>query len=272
MDILAMLTGNRVHYGINMIGGVKRDLSKEQIEETLKAVDILEERTKYYIEVATQETTLIGRLAGVGRLSAERVVQFGATGPTARAAGIRKDVRKDDPYAAYAEVDFNVITDDHADVLGRTIVRVRELMESYGIIRQILGKLPEGPISVRAPRKIPEGEAISRYEAPRGEDIHYIKGNGSEKPERVKVRAPTLANWPAMSFMLDGGYLADVPIVIAAIDPCFSCTDRMIAVNDTGSGKSSLMKWEDLRRYSLDWYKKNRGIDMGKIKAFREGR
>ncbi len=267
MDILAMLTGNRVNYGINTIGGVRRDISKEQIEDTLKAVDILEERTKYYIEVATQETTLIGRLAGVGKLPKDLIAQFGTTGPTARAAGIKKDVRKDDPYAAYAELSFNVVTDDHADVLGRTIVRVMELMESYKIIRQVLKQLPDGPISVRAPRKIPEGEAISRYEAPRGEDFHYVKGNGSEKPERVKVRAPTLANLAAISYMLDGGYLADVPIVIAAIDPCFSCTDRMIAVNDLETGRNSLMDWEGLRNYSLEWYRKNRGLDMGKIKA-----
>ncbi len=268
MDILAMLTGNRVNYGINTIGGVRRDITKEQAEQTLKAVDILEERTKFYIQVAMDESTLLARLAGVGKLEKEDVIRFGATGPTGRAAGVAKDVRFDDPYAAYADVKFNVITDDHADVLGRTLVRVKELMESYSIIRQLFLKLPEGPISVRAPRKIPEGEAVSRYEAPRGEDFHYVKGNGTEKPERVKVRAPTLANLAAIAHMLEGGYLADVPIVIAAIDPCFSCTDRMISVHGVGRGES-LMNWEELRTYSIDWYRKNRGIDMNKIHALK---
>jgi NADH-quinone oxidoreductase subunit D len=176
-------------------------------------------------------------------------------------------VRRDDPYAAYADVSFNVITDDHADVLGRLIVRVKELMESYSIIRQLLEKMPEGPVSVRSPRRIPAGEAVSRYEAPRGEDFHYVKGNGTEKPERVKVRAPTLANLSAITQMIDGGYLADVPIVIAAIDPCFSCTDRMISVRGPEK-RESLMSWESLRNYSIEWYRKNRGLDMSKI-AFR---
>lgn len=269
MDILAILTGNRVNYGINTIGGVRRDISKEQIEETLKAIDILEERTKYYIQVAYGESTLIARLAGVGKLPTEDVMRFGAAGPTARAAMVNKDVRRDDPYAAYSEINFNVITDDHADVLGRTIVRVKELMESYSIIRQVLKKLPEGPISVKAPRKIPAGEAISRYEAPRGEDVHYVRGNGTDKPERVKLRAPTLANLSAIVYMIEGGYLADVPIVIAAIDPCFSCTDRMIEI-DNYNGKEPVHDWESLRNYSIAWHKKN-GIDMGKIKTFRDG-
>jgi len=159
---------------------------------------------------------------------------------------------------------FKVITDDHADVLGRTIVRVKELLEAYGIVRYLLKNLPEGAIAVKVPRKIPAGEAISRYEAPRGEDFHYVKGNGTDKPERVKVRAPTLANLAAISHMLEGGYLADVPIVIAAIDPCFSCTDRMISVKDLNNDRESIMDWQGLRDYSVNWYKE-RGIDMGKV-------
>ena len=264
MDVLALLTGNRVNYGVNTIGGVRRDITPEQVEETLKAIDILEEKTKYYIEVAYSEVTLIQRLAGVGKLSLEDALRFGATGPTARAAGVDKDIRRDDPYAAYDEMPFKVITDDHADVLGRTIVRVKELLEAYGIVRYLLKNLPEGAIAVKVPRKIPAGEAISRYEAPRGEDFHYVKGNGTDKPERVKVRAPTLANLAAISHMLEGGYLADVPIVIAAIDPCFSCTDRMISVKDLNNDRESIMDWQGLRDYSVNWYKE-RGIDMGKV-------
>ena len=268
MDILAMLTGNRVNYGINTFGGVRRDITSEQADEVRKAVDILEERTKYYIQVAYEETTLISRLSGVGKLSREDALRFGTTGPVARAAGIDKDVRRDDPYAAYAETKFDVITDDHADVLGRTIVRVKELMESYKIIRQLLDNMPNGPVSVKVPRKIPEGEAFSRYEAPRGEDVHYVRANGTEKPERVKVRAPTLANLAAMAHMLEGGYLADAPIVIAAIDPCFSCTDRMIRVRFLDSERDSTLDWTALREYSINWYRE-RGIDMSGIKAFR---
>ncbi|MFA5337573.1 MAG: nickel-dependent hydrogenase large subunit, partial [Candidatus Omnitrophota bacterium] len=104
MDVLAMLTGNRVNYGINSIGGVRRDIDEAQIAQVFKAIDILEERTKYYIEVATEETTIIKRLSGVGVLSREDALRLGAVGPTARASGIDYDIRRADPYAVYAEL------------------------------------------------------------------------------------------------------------------------------------------------------------------------
>jgi len=264
MILLAKLTGNRVNYGLNTLGGVRRDIAPDQYPEILKVVDSLEERTKYYIEIAQTEETLRQRLAGVGRLSKEDAVRLGAVGPTARASGVDRDTRRDDPYAAYGEISFKVVTDDHGDVFGRTLVRLGELMESYSIIRQLLRNMPEGPVLVKAPRRIPEGEAVSRYEAPRGEDVHYVRGNGTEKPERVKVRAPTLANTQAVAKMLEDGYLADLPIVIAAIDPCFSCTDRMIGIKDRSKGKRTTMSWEEVSRYGVDFYKK-KGIDPSRI-------
>jgi NADH-quinone oxidoreductase subunit D len=266
MDILTILTGNRVNYGINQLGGVRRDISAEQIKEVSTAIDKLEERTKYYVEVATQETTIINRLSHVGMLLKEDALKLGAVGPTARASALPHDVRKDDPYAAYGELDFNVITDDRCDVYGRTIVRLKELMESYKIIRQILSRIPSGPIAVRAPRRIPAGEAFSRYEAPRGECAHYVKANGTDKPERVKVRAPTLANVQAVKHMLKDRYLADLPIVVAAIDPCFSCTDRMITISDLDKGDNKTIDWESLHDYSVEWYRQ-KGIDFNKMKS-----
>jgi NADH-quinone oxidoreductase subunit D len=264
MDILALLTGNRVNYGMNCFGGVRRDITAAQIKEVAKAIDELEERTKYYIEVATQETTIIERLSGVGVLSREDALRLGAVGPTVRASGVSRDVRRDDPYAAYGEIKFDVITDDHCDVYGRTLVRLKELMQAFSIIRQVLKNIPDGPIAVRAPRKIPAGEAFGRYEAPRGEDVHYVKANGTEYPERVKVRAPTLANIRPVKHMLKDRYLADMPIVIAAIDPCFSCTDRLISVKYDNNKNKEIMEWQALRSYSIDWYSK-RGVDFAEL-------
>jgi len=264
MDVLAMLTGNRVNYGMNTIGGVRRDVTSEQIPQILSAIDILEERTKYYIQIATEEVTLRERLSGVGVLSHDDAVHLGAVGPTARASAVDRDIRRDDPYAAYGELSFKVITDNHNDVYGRTLVRVGELMESYKMVRQILKNLPEGPIAVKAPRKIPAGEALSRYEAPRGEDVHYVKANGTDKPERVKIRAPTLANVQVVAHMLKDRYLADMPIVIAAIDPCFSCTDRAISVREQGNSTAGTMSWPTLHSYSIDWYRKQ-GIDFAEL-------
>ncbi|MDD5409640.1 MAG: NADH dehydrogenase subunit, partial [Candidatus Omnitrophica bacterium] len=122
-------------------------------------------------------------------------------------------------------------------------------------------KIPDGPILAKAPRKIPAGEVVSRYEAPRGEDLHYVRSNGTEKPERVKVRAPTLANIQSVSRMLEDRYLADMPIVVAAIDPCFSCTDRLVALRDVESEKKNTLAWETVRLKGIEWHK-NRGVDF----------
>ncbi len=268
LDVLEMLTGNRINYGMNTIGGVRRDVTPEQAEEILKAIDALEERTKYYADAVLNEETVVKRLSGVGMLSAEDGLRLGATGPVLRAAGVKRDIRKDAPYGIYPELTFDVITSDQSDVYGRTIVRALELLESYKLCRQILNQIPDGPISVKVPMRIPAGEAASRIEAPRGEDIHYVRANGTDKPERVKVRAPTLANAAAISHMLEGGYLADAPIVIAAIDPCFSCTDRMVKV--TRKEGAERFDWERLRNYGIEWYAA-RGLDFHKVRIGKEG-
>ncbi len=271
MDILAAVTGNRVNYGMNTIGGVRRDLNAEQLKSILKSMDILEERTKYYIQIALEETTLIERLSHVGTLSHDEAISLGAVGPTARASNVDRDIRRDDPYAAYGELKFKVVTDTHNDVYGRAIVRLGELMESYALVRQAIKNIPDGPVTVKAPRKIPAGEAFSRYEAPRGEDTHYVKANGTEKPERVKVRAPTLANIQTVERMLEDGQLADLPIVIAAIDPCFSCTDRSIAVRGSHRKPSGSLKWEELRAFGVEWYRA-KGIDFSQLNKKLAGR
>jgi NADH-quinone oxidoreductase subunit D len=264
MDILAELTGNRVNYGVNTFGGIRRDISPEQVRKIFQAVDTLEERTKYYIEIASQETTILKRLSNVGMLLYEDALRLDAVGPTARASGVARDVRHDDPYAAYGDISFNVILDNHCDVYGRTLVRLKELMESYNIIRQVLNNLPEGPVLVKAPRKIPAGESLSRYEAPRGEDMHYVLSNGTDKPERVKVRAPTLANVQAVKHMLKDRFLADMPIVIAAIDPCFSCTDRLVSIDRLDGKKSDVITWKSLHDYSMEWHRKQ-GVDFTEL-------
>jgi len=263
MDLLAAITGNRVNYGMNTIGGVRRDITAEQTKDVLAGLKKLEERTKYYIDIATKETTIIKRLSNVGVLSKADALKLGAVGPTARASGVDRDTRRDDPYAAYGELDFKVVTDNHCDVYGRTLVRCGELMESYKMTRQALKDMPEGPIAVKAPRKIPAGEAVSRYEAPRGECMHYVKANGTDRPERVKVRAPTLANVQCVAKMLEDRQLADLPIVIAAIDPCFSCTDRLVGLKEKGLKKRT-MKWEQLREYGIHWYQ-HQGVDFTEL-------
>ena len=264
LDILAMLGGNRVNYGINTIGGVRRDLLPEHAEDIRKMLNVIEERNKYYVQLALGETTLAARLAGVGRLNHEDSLKYGAVGPVARAANVASDIRVDEPYAAYDEIPVQVITAEQGDVFGRTVVRVLEIQESINMIRFALDNLPDDGIAVAAPRKVPAGEAISRTEAPRGEDVHFVRANGTDKPDRVRVRAPSEANWHGMAHMLEGDYLADVPIIVAAIDPCYSCTDRAFVLK-RDNGEETLWDWQRLREYSIGWYKQ-RGIDIGQLR------
>lgn len=261
LDALELISGNRVHYAVNTIGGVRRDISADTARKVLAAVDKLEERTKYYIKVATEEVTVLARAKGVGMLPESVARKLCAVGPLARASNVPKDVRRDDPYLIYNELDFNVITANSCDVFGRLYVRVFELLESCKLIRQVLKALPEGDIVAKMSRKIPAGEAVARYEAPRGEDIHYVKSNGTEMPDRVKVRAPTMSNFAAVSYMLEGGFLADAPLVIAAIDPCFSCTDRATLLR---GNSGEVVDWEELRRLGIEHYRA-KGVDFSKL-------
>jgi NADH-quinone oxidoreductase subunit D len=202
----------------------------------------------------TTDRIFLGRTRGVGRMSKDQAELFGSVGPTARASGVPRDVRVDAPYAAYLDFPVNIVVDDGGDLAARFIVRIKELFETYRLIRVMLDKIPPGDLTVRAPRRVPTGEVISRVEAPRGELFYYLKSNGTDRPERVKVRTPSLCNWASVINVAVGHKLADMPMIMAGIDPCFSCNDRLVKIN---RGKDSqVMTWEDLRRYGIEYYKK----------------
>ncbi|MCS7126391.1 MAG: nickel-dependent hydrogenase large subunit [Aigarchaeota archaeon] len=255
MDILEELSGNRVHYAVNTIGGVRRDLDHDKASKILKRLEIIEERIKRYIPMLEREQTLLKRTLGIGPLSQIDAIKYGAVGPMARASGVKRDVRKDDPYAAYDELSFNIITLDDGDCFSRIMIRAYEILESIEIIRESLSKLPDGEIRVKVKLAVPPSEALSRVEAPRGELIHYARSNGTDKPERYKIRAPTLANLATFSKILVGAYLADVPVILAGIDPCFSCMDRMQII-DLEKNEKNIWTIEDLRRYAREWYQR----------------
>ncbi|MDH5783441.1 MAG: hypothetical protein OEZ35_07255, partial [Candidatus Bathyarchaeota archaeon] len=144
----------------------------------------------------------------------------------ARGSDVKMDVRKDEPYAAYDEIPFEMITYSEGDSWARLMVRLDEIGESIDIISYALDNLPSGPYRVRVPRIVPAGEAFSRVEAPRGELFYYVKSNGTAYPERVKMRTPTFSNILSFVQIAEGGNIADVPASFVSLDPCFSCTDR----------------------------------------------
>jgi len=260
MDLLELISGNRVNYAMPTIGGVRRDITPEMEKELRKGLKILYERTEYYKQICLNEKTILQRAVGVGILTPRQAVELCAVGPTLRASGIKSDVRADDPYIAYDRIPFEVVTYDWCDVAARVMVRIDEVLEAIKMIEYCLDHMPRGPIRVKVPvmMKVPEGEVVSRVEAPRGELIHYLVSRGGIKPYRYKIRSPTLGNIPAVCEMLKGGYIADVPIVLAAIDPCFSCTDRIVFY-DVGKDKRWVWTHEQLRRYGIEFYKRNRG-------------
>jgi NADH-quinone oxidoreductase subunit D len=205
---------------------VKFDVDDKQIAAIKRGVDYLEERTHHYYKVVTTDSTFIRRTRGVGTLTTEQAEEIGVIGPMARASGIARDVRLDAPYAAYNAFPVNIVIETAGDLEARFVVRLKELFESYRLIREIVDHLPTGDLTVRMPRKIKEGESISRVEAPRGECFYFIKSGGGEKPERVKVRTPSVCNFTSVIVSAPGHQLADMPMLLAGIDPCFSCNDR----------------------------------------------
>jgi ech hydrogenase subunit E len=258
MDLLEGISGNRVHYSTNLIGGVKFDVNQNQADEIRRGMDFLEERTHFYLKVITTDETFLGRTRGVGTMSYEQAWALDAVGPTARASGLDMDIRVDAPYAAYPDFPVNVITDNRGDLEARFVVRIKELFESYRLIREILNKLPPGELVTRMPRKIPAGETISRVEAPRGELFYFIKSNGGDKPDRLKIRTPSLCNWASVMQLAVGHKLADMPMMLVGIDPCFSCNDRLFSIRTvkSGSAENTIWTWDDLRRYGNEYYKK----------------
>jgi len=260
MDMLEQISGNRVNYGINKIGGVRRDIPKEYIPEFLSGLDKLEERTLEYIKVAGSEETFVVRLKNVGTVPHNEAQNMCLVGPMGRACGLPCDVRKIDPYLSYDEVAFDMIVEQDGDVMAQAKVRLKETIESIKICRYILQNLPDTPLALeKVPRKVPAGEVVARYEAPRGEDIHYVKSNGTTNPERVKVRAPTLANWLGVLYGLRGAQLADIPLIVAGIDPCISCTER-IGIYRKRKDSIEYIDWDWLREYGIEWYKKHKKV------------
>ena len=247
-DLLEEMTGNRMNYGINEVGGVRRDLSPMQISSALARLPKLEEQIGKYMELVKGEETMLLRFRGIGKLSRAEALKYGTVGPTARASGVDYDIRRDDPYIAYPEIPWKVVTETSGDVYGRTIVRIRELQESLGIIRYCLEHLPEGRIGVQAPKVAPVAEIFSRYEAPRGELVHFIRTNGTDRVERLDIRTPTLANWTSVTVSLVNQHIADIPVIVAAIDPCLSCTSRITVLSERGREKS-MITWEQLSEY-----------------------
>jgi ech hydrogenase subunit E len=247
MDLLEQFSGNRVNYSVNVLGGVKFDVTDEIASSILEGVDFLEERTAHYLDVVTKDAMFLQRTRDIGTMTRNQAEVLGTVGPTARASNVLRDVRVEAPYAAYRTHPMPIVLDERGDLEARFVVRIKELFESYRMIRTILAGLPSGDLTTRMPRRIAAGETILRVEAPRGELFYFIKSGGGEMPERVRVRTPTICNMMSVVKLAVGHQLADVPMILAGIDPCFSCNDRMISVRQE-SDRQQLQPWMPFTR------------------------
>jgi len=249
LDVLEVISGNRQHYAMNTIGGVRRDIPKDLIPKIERKLKILRSAVETATKAVLEDSGIRSRTEGVGKLDRDVARRICVVGPVARATGIKIDVRKDDPYAAYDEAPFEVVTASEGDVFSMVLVRLGELVQSVNICEFCLDRLKEvgGPLRTEV-REFPPGEAVGRVEAPRGELLYYIVSNGTNMPERARVRTPSYLNDYAILFMLRGQALADVPITVAAVDPCMACTDRMVLVEDLDAGTTRRFTLLELSR------------------------
>ena len=248
MMLKELVTGNRVLSDYYTLGGVRRDIDEVKKDKILKVLEKVEERVKHYKKVFLEDFTLSKRLRDVGIVKPLDAVKHSLVGPTLRGSGVKSDVRRDDPYAAYGEIPFNVITYDGCDSLSRMLVRFDETLESIEMVRYVLNHLPQGPIAPKTPvRTLPKGEAFSRVEAPRGELFYHIVSLGGDKPYRVKVRTPSFHNIINGVIAYKDAHIADVPVILTSVDPCISCTERVVVI-DEASGKSKVLRLKDLSR------------------------
>ena len=224
LDDMEATTGGRVIQGACKVGGVRRDISNEKLDRMVDGLNDLEKEIKEFTHVFLHDSTIRSRLSGIGVLSKKEAYEYGAVGPTLRGSGWSIDMRKLG-YAAFSHLDFEPVVENSGDCYSRTAVRAKELLVSIDLVRQAVKKIPDGPVDSKV-TGAPDGEYFTRVEQPRGELVHYIKGNGSKNLVRSRVRTPTFTNIPPLIAMLKGCELADVPVIVHSIDPCIGCSER----------------------------------------------
>jgi len=249
LDCFEMITGNRNHYAMMKPGGVRRDMKEEDFPTLKKTLDELSRAVDIFKGAVMDDPVIHARLKGIGILTKQQALDWCVVGPTARASGINIDVRRDDPYGAYDKVNWNVIVEKEGDIFAKTVVRILELYESIRIIRQCLEKMPKGEIDANI-KDIPPGEGIGRVEAPRGECFHYVRSDGTNRPIRHKIRAPSYMNVASNKVAAVGGTISDAAITLAAVDPCYCCTERLIVINRPNNKK--IMSGWDLIKLSQE--------------------
>jgi NADH-quinone oxidoreductase subunit D len=253
LQFLEKTSGLRMNHNYIRPGGVAADLPDGWRDDLARLLDALPSRLNEYDNLMTGQPIWQGRTQGVGVITPEEALALGATGPILRSTGTPWDLRKDMPYLAYDQVDFNVVVGSYGDVFDRYAIRLNEIRESMEIVRQIIEAMPPGDYRVQdkkvtpPPRaridesmealihhfkiftegfRVPEGEVYVAIESPRGELGCYLVSDGSAKPYRMHIRGPSFVNLQTLPHMMRGGLLADAVAIISSVDPIMGEVDR----------------------------------------------
>ena len=227
LDLFEKNTGGRVVFSICKVGGMRQDISDENLKEMVEVLNGIKEEIKSLTDVFINDTSVKNRMVGVGVLTKEEAEELCAVGPTVRGSGVAQDLRLTDTHGVYGKLGFEPIVEEAGDCMARTKVRIREVFQSIELIEKAVSMIPEGPVAVNVKGNVEDGaEYMVRLEQPRGEAFYYARGAGSKFLKRMRVRTPTNMNIPALVKTLQGCDLADVPILVLTIDPCISCTER----------------------------------------------
>ena len=228
-NMFEAITGARMMFHYIRIGGVKADLPEGMPEQMWEYIEGLEKRLKPdFMDLIEGNEIFIARTRGVGKMTQEKAIEMGLTGPPLRCTGVSYDVRRDYPYGWYKNLDFDVITDEAGDVEASYRVRIGEVQQSIRMIKQILENLPEGEVMADLGRRIrpSEGDGFGRAESARGEYVVHVVSDGSDTPYRVRYRTPCTVNMQLLKEIVPGHYLPDIMPIMGLIDPVSGSWDK----------------------------------------------
>jgi NADH-quinone oxidoreductase subunit D len=228
-DLFEEITGDRMMYAYFRPGGLAWEVTDNFVERVHEVLAEVRRGIGEMDGLLTENEIFIARTKNIGVISGAEAIEWGMSGPSLRASGVPMDIRKDEPYLKYDEIDFDVITGQNGDVFDRFQCRIDEMRQSIRIIEQCLERLEDGPILPdRMPRllRLPEGEVYTRTEAPRGEYGIYMVSKGGNRPHRLKIRSACLSNLQALRDMVIGSYVADAVIILGSIDIVLGEVDR----------------------------------------------
>ncbi len=228
LDLFEMVCGARLLYNYIRVGGVGCDIGQAFLDKMMGFLDEWEPNIAVYEKLLDENPIFYNRTQGVGYLSIEKAKFYGVSGPNIRASGLAVDVRKDEPFAAYPDLDFEIPTSTEGDVFARYRVRMQELRESAKILRQCFDKIPAGPASIPLNYrfKVPEGETYQHIESPRGDIGCYLVSSGGDMPWRCKFRTPSFVHIQIFRDLLPGVLIPDIMAICASFDIVLPETDR----------------------------------------------